>query len=190
MQRLLTFAFSACCLFAVPRLAAAQDGGFPVQTTARTQFLMQNGEVVRRDGSQITPLTQNVKLRNGVKINYKNGIVEMPADKNYKQGKKITLQEGDYVRADGGVVFATPGSAASAQGKAASAGSPGAKFDTYTQRGPGYADPAQQVSLLNKKVELLTQKVQMLSQGRTDLPDTKSIDDQLTQLNAQLNAPK
>jgi hypothetical protein len=168
-------------------LAAAQDGGFPVQTTARTQFLMQNGEVVRREGSQVTPLTQNVKLRNGVKINYKNGIVEMPADKNYKQGKKFTLQEGDYVRADGGVVFATPASAAAAQGKSAPAG---AKFDTYVQRGPGYADPALQVSLLNKKVELLTQKVQLLSQGRTDLPDTKSIDDQLTQLNTQLNAPK
>ena len=43
--------------------AAAQAGGFPVQTTTRTQFVMQNGEVVRREGSQTTPLTQNVKLR-------------------------------------------------------------------------------------------------------------------------------
>jgi hypothetical protein len=92
------------------------------------------------------------------------------------------------VRADGGLVFATPGSAAAARGEAP-AGTKG-EFDPYIQRGPGYADPAMQVSLLNKKVELLNQKVRVLSQGRTDLPDTKSIDDQLAQVNAQLGAPK
>jgi hypothetical protein len=175
-------------LAVAPRFVAAQDGGFPVQTTARTQFLMQNGEVVRREGTKITPLTQNVKLAGGVKINYKNGIVEMPADKVNSPGKKITLRDGDYVRPDGGVVFATPGSAAASRGSAPTP--PDAKFETYVQRGSGYASPDMQVSLLNKKVELLTQKVQLLSQGRTDLPDTKSIDDQLTQLNTQLNAPK
>jgi hypothetical protein len=192
MFRFLLIAAVAGGLAASPRLAAAQDGGFPVQTTANTRFLMQNGEVVRREGSQITPLTQNVKLRNGVKINYKNGIVEMPADKINPKGKKITLRDGDYVRPDGGVVFATPGSAAAAQGNAA-AGTPGAggaRYDTYVQHGPGFSDPSIQVGLLQKKVELLTQKVQLLSQGRTDMPDTKSIDDQLTQVNSQLNAPK
>jgi hypothetical protein len=192
MFRFLLLASVAGCLAAAPLSAAAQEGGYPVQTTAKTQFLMQNGEVVRRDGGQITSLTQNVKLSNGVKINYKSGIVEMPADKINPKGKKITLREGDYVRPDGGVVFATPGSAAAARGDAA-AGTPaanGARYDTYVQRGPGFSDPAIQMGLLQKKVELLTQKVQLLSQGRTDMPDTKSIDDQLTQINSQLNSPK
>ncbi|MBF9223616.1 DUF6799 domain-containing protein [Hymenobacter ruricola] len=188
MTRVFLTLLVAGCLATAPRPAAAQDGGFPVQTTARTQFVMLNGEVVRREGTQTQPLTQNVKLANGIKINYKNGIVEMPADKVNPKGKKLTLHEGDYVRPDGGVVFATPGSAAAARGEAP-AGTKG-EFDPYTQRGPGYADPAMQVSLLSKKVELLNQKVRVLSQGRTDLPDTKSIDDQLAQVNAQLGAPK
>jgi hypothetical protein len=188
MQRLSFFLLLAGCLASAPRLAAAQAGGFPVQTTERTQFVFQNGEVVRRDGSQTTPLTQNVKLANGIKINYKNGIVEMPADKINRQGKKITLHEGDYVRADGGVVFATPGSAAAARGAAPKA--PDAKYETYVQRGSGFADPAVQVPLLNKKIELLTRKVQLLSQGRTDLPDTKAIDEQLAQLETQMSTPR
>ena len=187
MSRFLLVLLAASCLATAPRHAAAQDGGYPVQTTARTQFVFMNGEVMRREGSQTSALTQNVKLANGTKINYKNGIVEMPADKVNSQGKKFTLREGDYVRADGGVVFATPASAAAARGAAPTP--PNAKYDTYVQRGPGYADPAMQVSLLNKKVELLTQKVNLLSQGRTDLPDTKAIDDQLTKLNTQLTAP-
>ena len=189
MLRLLFLALTASGLATAPRLAAAQAGGFPVQTTARTQFVFSNGEVVRRDGSQTAALTQNVKLANGTKINYKNGIVEMPADKVHPKGKKLTLREGDYVRADGGVVFATPASAAAARGETA-ASPPSAKYDTYTQRGPGYLAPTQQISLLNKKIELLNQKVSLLSQGRTDMPDTKAIDDQLAQLETQMTTPK
>jgi len=189
MPRILFLALVASCLATAPRHAAAQAGGYPVQATARTQFVFKNGEVVRREGSQLTALTQNVKLANGTKINYKNGIVEMPADKVNPQGKKFTLREGDYVRADGGVVFASPGSAGAAQGKP-NAAPAGAKYDTYVQRGPGFVDPAMRASLLTKKVELLTQKVSLLSQGRTDLPDTKAIDDQLAQLDTQLTAPK
>ena len=188
MQRFLFLALTVSCLAAAPHLAAAQDGGFPVQTTARTQFLFFNGEVVRREGTQLTPLTQNVKLANGVKINYKNGIVEMPADKINPQGKKLTLREGDYVRADGGVVFASPGSAAAARGDAPKA--PNDKYETYVQRGMGYADPAAQVSLLNKKIELLKQKIELLSQGRPSMPDTKAIDEQLAALDAQMATPK
>ena len=188
MHRFLFLVFAIGSLATAPRLAAAQDGGYPVQTTPRTKFVFLNGEVVRLDGSQTTALTQKVKLASGVKINYKNGIVEMPADKINPQGKKITLREGDYVRADGGVVFATPGSAGAAQGRAGSA--PDANYEKYVQRGMGYADPAAQVSVLTKKVELLTQKVALLSRGRTDLPDTKAIDDQLAQLNAQMTTPK
>jgi len=187
MQHFGMFLLAAILATTTPQIAAAQAGGFPVQTTASTQFVMQNGEVVKRDGSQTTPLTQNVKLAGGVKINYKNGIIEMPADKLNAGGKKITLREGDYVRADGGVVFATPGSAAAAKGAAPAP--PSTTYEKYVQRGPGYAEPAQRVILLNKKIELLNQKISLLSQGRTDLPDSKSIDAQLTDLEAQLSAP-
>jgi hypothetical protein len=188
MRRLLPFLFAAGCLATAPRLAAAQDGGFPVKTTARTQFVFLNGEVVRREGTQTSGLTQNVKLSNGTKINYKNGIIEMPSDKINPQGKKITLREGDYVRPDGGVVFATPGSAAAARDQAPNG--PSSKYETYVQRGSGFAAPATQVPLLNKKIELLNQKVSILSQGRTDQPDTKAIDAQLAELEAQMTAPK
>jgi hypothetical protein len=188
MKRFFALLLVAGSLAAAPHSAAAQDGGFPVQTTARTQFVFKDGEVVRREGTKTTPLTQNVKLRNGTKINYKNGIVEMPADKINPQGKKLTLREGDYVRPDGGVVFATPASAAASRSEMSVAGTN--KFEPYVQRGPGFADPAVQVTLLTKKVDLLTQKVNLLSQGRADMPDTKAIDDQLAQVNAQLNGPK
>ena len=188
MHRFLFLVFAASSLASAPRPVAAQDGGHAVQTTVRTQFVFKNGEVLRRDGKQLTPLTQNVKLANGTKINYKNGIVEMPADKLYPQGKKISLHEGDYVRPDGGVVFASPGSATASQGLPTPA--TGARYTTYAERGPGYSDPALQISLLNKKVELLTQKVALLSQGRPDKPDTKAIDDQLAKLEMQMPAPK
>lgn len=191
MNRFFLLVCAAAGLAAAPRMAEAQAGGFPVQTTSRTQFVLLDGEVVRREGTQTTPLTQNVKLPGGVKINYKNGIVEMPADKVSPQGKKITLHEGDYVKPDGGVVFATPASAAAARGEGTPPTTPpGTKFEPYVQRGPGFADPAVQVSLLNKKIELLNQKIQVLSQGQPTMPNTKAIDDQLTRLDAQLNAPK
>ncbi|MBH8560515.1 DUF6799 domain-containing protein [Hymenobacter negativus] len=191
MNRFFLLVFAAGCLATTPRLASAQAGGFPVQTTSRTQFVMTNGEVVRREGTQTTPLTQNVKLPSGVKINYKSGIVEMPADKVSPQGKKITLHEGDYVKPDGGVVFATPASAAAARGEGTPPTTPpGTKFEPYVQHGPGFSDPAMQISLLNKKIELLNQKIQVLSQGQSTTPNTKAIDDQLTQLDAQLNGPK
>jgi len=191
MQRTLFFLLVAGGLATAPHRAAAQDGGFPVQTTATTRFVFTNGEVVRRDGSQTTALSQNVKLANGTKINYKNGIVEMPADKINPQGKKLTLREGDYGRADGGVVFATPGSAAAARGAGTSKATPAnAKYDTYVQHGPGYDSSALRAQLLTKKVDLLTQKVALLSQGRTDLPDTKALDEQLAQLEGQLAQPK
>lgn len=191
MNRLFLLVFAAGGLATAPRPAAAQAGGFPVQTTSRTQFVLINGEVVRREGTQTTPLTQNVKLAGGVKINYKNGIVEMPADKISPQGKKITLHEGDYVKPDGGVVFATPASAAAARGEGTPpATPPGTKYEPYVQHGPGFADPAMRVSLLNKKIELLNQKIQVLSQGQPTTPGIKAIDDQLTKIDAQLNGPR
>jgi hypothetical protein len=190
MNRFAFFLLTAACLATAPRLAAAQDGGFPVQTTPRTQFVMLNGEVVRREGesAQTTSLTQNVKLAGGVKINYKSGIVEMPADKINPKGKKITLREGDYVKADGGVVFATPTSAAAARGEAST--QPNARYETYVQRGAGYADPNVQVGLLRKKIELLERKISLLSNGRPNPPDTKAVDDELARLEPQLTPAK
>jgi hypothetical protein len=190
MNRFCSLALVAACLATAPHHAAAQDGGFPAQTTARTQFVMLNGEVVRREGesTQTTALAQNVKLAGGTKINYKNGIVEMPANKEYPKGKKITLREGDFVRPDGGIVFATPASAAAARGEAYTPAN--AKYDTYVQRGTGYAAPEAQVSLLNKKIELLNRKINLLSQGRPSQPDTKAIDEELARLDAQISPSK
>lgn len=186
MKRFLFLLGAAGALAAAPRPAAAQQGGYPVQTTAQTQFVYQNGAVVRRDGSRTKPLTQNVRLANGTKINYKSGIVEFPG------GKMTTLKEGDFVRPDGGVVFATPGSAAAARGDGP--GPAKASFSTYTLPAP--ANPGQdqaqtdalklRLQLMERKVELLNRKIAVLSQGQTTAPDTRQIDLDLTALDAQL----
>lgn len=183
------FLFAAVgTLAAAPRPVAAQRGGYPVQTTAQTQFVLQNGAVVRRDGPRTTPLTQNVRLANGTKINYKSGIVEFPG------GKLTTLTEGDFVRPDGGLVFATPGSAAAARGDAV--GAPAAAFSTYTLPGravPGDAKAENEalrlrLQLLARKVELLNQKVALLGPGQPTPPDTRQIDLDLAALDAQLQS--
>ena len=94
-------------LAAAPHLVAAQpSGGQPVRPGRTTQFLFTRGAVVQRTGNQTTALTQNVRLPNGTKINVRSGIVELPS------GKITTLREGDYVNAEGGIVFGTPASAA------------------------------------------------------------------------------
>jgi hypothetical protein len=183
MQRFLFSLLTLGCLATAPRLAAAQDGGYPIQTNATTQFVFQNGEVMRRDGSQTTRLTQNIKLSSGVKINYKNGIVELPG------GKKTTLKEGDYVKADGGIVFATSESAAAARGET----TPAVKTsnEKYVQVGAvTTVDPTQQLQLLNQKIELLNQKISILSQGRSALADTKQVDEQLRLLDERIRSGK
>ncbi|RZK29180.1 MAG: hypothetical protein EOO63_09625, partial [Hymenobacter sp.] len=88
----------------------AQSGGAPIRPNRNAQFVFRNGEVVQRLATQITPLTQNVRLPNGTKINVKSGIVEFPG------GKITSLHEGDYINAEGGIVFSTPASAAAARG--------------------------------------------------------------------------
>ena len=86
---------------------------------------------------------------------------------------------------------ACPTSAAAGRGTPTAPATPaGTKYKTYVQHGPGYVAPEQQMQLLNKKIELLTQKVRLLSQGRTDLPSTKAIDNQLAEVSTQLTAPK
>lgn len=186
MKRFIFILSAAGALAAAPRPAAAQQGGYPVQTTAQTQFVYQNGAVVRRDGPRTRALTQNVRLANGTKINYKSGIVEFPG------GKMTTLKEGDFVRPDGGVVFATPGSAAAARGDAP--GPAKTSFNTYTLPAPAAPAPGQaqadalklRLQLMQRKVELLNRKIAVLSQDQATARDTRQIDLDLTSLDAQL----
>lgn len=178
-------------LFAAPA-TFAQTTKAPAETRVDLQngdqFVMQNGAVVRRRAGQTTGLTQNVRLPNGTKVNVKSGIVELPT------GKMVTLREGDYVKADGGVMFATPQSAASSRGETVS---PDAKFNEVVDRGPGYAaaDVDARFSGLNRRVELMAQKIQLLnqkisllSQGNPKAPDTSQLDGQIKALDEQLRA--
>ena len=99
--------FAAAVLTAtIPLAAAAQEGGYPVKPNPATRYVYQNGEVVQRLGEKTIRITRNLRLPDGTKINYKSGMVEMAG------GKIITLRAGDYVKADGGVVYATPATAA------------------------------------------------------------------------------
>ena len=152
------------------------------------QFVMQNGAVVRRRNGQMTGLTQNVRLPNGTKVNVKSGIVELPT------GKMVTLKEGDYVKADGGVMFATPQNAAASRGETAPAD---ARFGEVVDRGaaPSAADVDTRLSGLNRRVELMAQKIQLLnqkisllSQGNPKAPDTSQLDSQIKALDEQLRA--
>ena len=171
-----------------PRHAAAQPtGGQPVRPNRNAQFLFTRGAVVQRLGTQLTPLTQNVRLPNGTKINVRSGIVELPT------GKITTLHEGDYVNAQGGIVFGTPASAAAARGD--STVSPNAKFDPYVHVGTAPARalsdaPTEREQLLMRKIELLNRKVSLLSQSVTNPPDMGAVDKQLQELDAQLKTAK
>jgi hypothetical protein len=151
---------------------------------------MQNGAVVRRRDGQTTGLSQNVRLPGGTKINVKSGIVELTT------GKMITLKEGDYVKADGGVMFATPQSAAASRGETAPAD---AKFDDVIGVRPaaGSADVDARLGDLNRRVELMAQKIQLLnqkisllSQNNPKAPDTSQLDGQIKALDEQLRAVK
>lgn len=188
LSRIFGLLLSIAALAATPRLVAAQDGGYPVATTANSQFLMQNGTVVHRQGSQITALTQNVRLTGGTKINYKSGIVELPG------GKITTLHEGDYVKPDGGIVFTTPGSAAEARGDKTVAAD--AQYDKFVQpasapTNTGELDARlnnldQRVQLMARKIKLLNDKITLLSKSKQKLPDTAQLDQQIKALDAQL----
>ncbi|WP_400191824.1 DUF6799 domain-containing protein [Hymenobacter sp. B81] len=155
------------------------------------QFVMQNGAVVKRRGSQTYGLNQNVRLPNGTKVNVKSGIVELPT------GKITTLKEGDYVKADGGIIFATPQNAAAARGETAPAD---AKFGEVVDRGTApvtsadvdarLADLNRRVELMAQKVQLLNQKISLLSQGHPKAPDTSQLDQQIKGLDEQLRAVK
>ncbi|UOQ55383.1 DUF6799 domain-containing protein [Hymenobacter cellulosivorans] len=154
------------------------------------QFLMRDGEVVLRSGSGTKPLTQNVVLSNGTKVNYKSGIVELPG------GKKTTLKEGDYVTMQGDIVFATPGSAAASRGTTAPASG---QFEQYVDRNspPTTADMETRLTSLNSRITLMAQKIQLLNDkisllsSSTQRPaDTSQLDQQIKALDEKLQQVK
>jgi hypothetical protein len=172
----------------LPHPSAAQpSGGQPISPVRNAQFLYTNGRVVQHIGQQVTPLTKNVRLPNGTKINVRSGIVELPT------GKITTLREGDYVNAEGGIVFGSPASAAAARGDSTVA--PNAKFDPYVHVGTAPARalsdaPTDREQLLMRKIELLNRKVELLNQSVATPPDMSAVDKQIQELDAQIKVAK
>ncbi|HET9504457.1 MAG TPA: DUF6799 domain-containing protein [Hymenobacter sp.] len=172
----------------VPRLGAAQTSVVQaVRPNRNTQFFYTNGVVVQRLGNQSTSLTQNVRLPNGTKINVRSGIVELPT------GKITTLREGDYVNAEGGIVFGSPASAAAARGDTSVAAN--SKFDTYVHVGTAPTRilgdaPTEREQLLMRKIELLSRKVTLLTQTNPNPPSTEAVDKQLQEIDVQLKTAK
>ena len=169
---------AAALTAAAPLAAAAQEGGQPISPNRNAQFVYQNGEVVQRLGDKTTRLGRNIKLPDGTKINYKSGMVEMAG------GKIITLRPNDYVKADGGVVYATPGSAAYARNDNTVAAS--AKFEPYVQVGAASGSASEELRLLRKKVGLLTRKVALLGNGQTPPPAAAALDAELRETDESL----
>ncbi|MCB2408287.1 DUF6799 domain-containing protein [Hymenobacter lucidus] len=188
LPALLLLALSAPLSAAAQGTPARPAGA--VETGSNDQFLMRDGEVVLRQGSATKPLTKNVALPNGTKVNYKSGIVELPG------GKKTTLKEGDYVTMKGDIVFATPGSAAASAGTAPPAGG---QYEQYVDRNspPTTADMETRLSSLNSRITLMAQKIQLLndkisllSSGTQRPTDTSQLDQQIKALDAQLQQVK
>ncbi|MGI4867640.1 MAG: DUF6799 domain-containing protein [Janthinobacterium lividum] len=171
-----------------PRPSLAQTSVVQtVRPNRNTQFIYTDGVVVQRLGNQSTPLTQNVRLPNGTKINVRSGIVELPT------GKITTLRNGDYVNAEGGIVFGSPASAAAARGDTTVAAN--AKFDTYVHVGTAPTHvmgdaPTEREQLLMRKIELLTRKVTLLNQTNPNPPSTEAVDKQLADIDEQLKTAK
>ena len=165
----------------------AQSGGTSIRPNRNAQFVFRNGEVVQRLGTQLTPLTQNVRLPNGTKINVKSGIVEFPG------GKITSLHENDYKNADGGLVFRPPASAAAARGD--NSVDANAKYDKYVQVGTAPATvlgdaPNEREQLLMQKIELLNRKVTLLQQTHPNAPSTEAVDKQLQELDTRIKGVK
>ena len=160
----------------------------PVATAPSDRFQMQSGEVVLMQGKRPTALNKNVLLSNGTKINYKSGIVEFPG------GKITTLKEGDYVRPNGDVVFATPASAAQARGDNSVPAT--ATFNTYVDPRPAPATPAAmetrlgemntRISLMAEKIQLLNQKITLLGTNAQRPTDTAALDQKIQAIDAKL----
>jgi len=185
-----------CLALAAPLSAAAQSKTAPkpagaTEAGANDQFLLHDGEVVLRQGTSLKPLTKNVMLANGTKVNYKSAIVEFP------DGKKTTLREGDYVTMKGDIVFATPGSAAAARGDNSVPAS--AQFNNYVDRNSA-PTPAEmetrlgslnsRLTLMAQKIQLLNDKISLLSSSAQRPADTSQLDQQIKTLDEQLRQLK
>lgn len=182
------FALLLCGAGAATAQTSSGNVAGAVETTPSDRFLMQNGEVVHIRGRQPLPLTRNVLLSNGTKINTKSGIVELPG------GKITTLKEGDYVRPTGEIVFATAGSAAQSRGDNTVPAT--AQFTTYTDPRPAPATPAAmetrlsemntKISLMAEKIQLLNQKISLLSSNAQRPTDTAALDQKIQAIDAKL----
>lgn len=147
---------------------------------------MQDGAVVLVQGQRSTPLTKNVMLSNGTKINYKSGIVE------FTTGKKTTLHEGDYVKMNGDLVFATPASAAAARGNTSVPSN--AQFNTYVDRGTSptstkvSATPVAEelTGLLTRKIQLLNEKISLMTPNPANQAALDNVNQQIKSLDAQI----
>lgn len=189
MKKLLFFLALNSAL-GVANQAAAQSKTAPpagtVEANSSDRFLMQNGAVVLVKGNRPTPLTKNVVLANGTKINYKSGIVE------FVTGKKTTLQEGDYVKMNGDLVFATPASAAAARGDNSVPAT--AQYKPYVQQTGAAtsttvsATPMEQqlTTLLTRKIELLNQKISLMTPNPANQAALDKLNQQIQTLDAQI----
>jgi hypothetical protein len=166
---------------------STEAAGNDLQSNDR--FVMQGGAVMKQRGKQTYGLSQNVRLPNGTKINVKSGIVELGA------GRIITLKEGDYVNAEGGVVYATPQNAAAARGETAP---PDASFNYVDRSAPPstvadmdarLGDMGRRLDLMAQKIQLLNQKISLLSQNNPKA-NTSQLDKQIKALDEQLRATK
>ena len=193
MKTLPVALFTLLVAVAAPLSASAQTKTAPnptgrVAANASDQYVMQKGEVVLRQNGRTVPLSKNVVLSNGTKVNYKSGIVEFPT------GKKTTLREGDYVTIGGDVVFATPGSAAAARGDNSVPAD--AKFDQYLDRGTTPtsttttvigSQPNDLTTLLSRKIQLLNDKINLMTPNPANQAAIDNLNKQIQSLDAQIN---
>jgi len=184
---LLLFAF----LSLAPRQVAAQSKIAPsagaIAANSKDRFVMQDGTLMLVQGNRSSPLSKNVVLSNGTKINYKNGIVE------FTTGKKTTLREGDYVKMNGDIVYATPASAAAARGDNSVPAT--AQYNQYIERGTTATSTAvsgtpvseELTGLLTRKIQLLNQKISLMMPNPANQAALDKLNQQLKALDAQIN---
>lgn len=173
-----------------PYQIAAQSKTTPpigaVATNPSDRFVLRDGAVVLVQGNRSSPLSKNVVLSNGTKINYKSGIVE------FTTGKKTTLREGDYVKMSGDIVYATPASAAAARGDNSVPAT--AQYSKYVERGTATstavaATPVAEelTGLLTRKIQLLNQKISLMTPNPANQAALDKLNKQLETLDAQIN---
>ncbi|WP_375434780.1 DUF6799 domain-containing protein [uncultured Hymenobacter sp.] len=151
------------------------------------RFLMQDGTVLLMQGNRSELLSRNVVLPNGTKINYKSGIVE------FTTGKKTTLREGDYVKMNGDIVYATPASAAAARGDNSVPAT--AQYNKYVERGTTAtstsvsATPVSEElpALLTRKIQLLNEKISLMTPNPANQAALNKLNRQLETLDGQIN---